>query len=623
LVSNRLASLFSRDQGVELGEERATERGPTEMPPGVLLSNIPTDQLFRARRYARSNDPVLIYSSKMDKISDFRDLRPWPDLPEKDRLILEYAYHHSLESEEALTGQVLRFDTGCSREDVDRLNRQSLLRGGDGRAQPTVMALLYIPRAQDDLRLLDALARFAHDRYRPSNVVVPWDEIDASLRVFEQPRFRTLAEQIGLRVDAEGLHPSETNWERPTLREAFLGVHGGVFHDPSEPPKLARMLAPLPFTFRLTRLQATRFRGLVDVSIELRPLTVLVGPNGVGKSTVLDALGFLRTATNRSLTRAVKDEGGMQRLRTRGTEGPVQLCVEFAIDHGHGPMAGLYEIVLDELGRGVVVEHETLWLDDNVLLDKRRGQTIIQEPHVSHASRLESPAELGLAIIGKQEEYPMLQGIRAALGQIVLVDREPMLHANDWDELIGRSSGARRSRAVVRYSDVLSTIVSDADAMSRLSSIVTELLPNVRSIEATGTPDEPDLLISIQGAAGGLRLDEISSGTRQILLYAALYVAPVTPRAVLIEEPDAGIHPGGQAALVHLLRSLAEKCVVVATTHSPAFVARLSAADEVKAMSPTDDGPRVDALAQVIRGQRWLQSFDDIGEAFARGTRKD
>lgn len=45
--------------------------------------------------------------------------------------------------------------------------------------------------------------------------------------------------------------------------------------------------APQPF---IARLEAQNFRCLRDVTIDFAPLTVLVGPNASGKSTILDAL---------------------------------------------------------------------------------------------------------------------------------------------------------------------------------------------------------------------------------------------------------------------------------------------------------------------------------------------
>ena len=45
----------------------------------------------------------------------------------------------------------------------------------------------------------------------------------------------------------------------------------------------------------LTRLEIENFKGILSrQSIEIRPITMLFGPNSAGKSTVLQALHYLR-----------------------------------------------------------------------------------------------------------------------------------------------------------------------------------------------------------------------------------------------------------------------------------------------------------------------------------------
>ena len=43
----------------------------------------------------------------------------------------------------------------------------------------------------------------------------------------------------------------------------------------------------------LTRLKVSGFKNLVDVDVSLSPFTCVVGPNGVGKSNLFDAISFL------------------------------------------------------------------------------------------------------------------------------------------------------------------------------------------------------------------------------------------------------------------------------------------------------------------------------------------
>ena len=63
--------------------------------------------------------------------------------------------------------------------------------------------------------------------------------------------------------------------------------------------------------FQITRVWAKNFRSIADVSFELDPLTILVGPNASGKSNLLDILRFIKDAL-RNLEMAVSRRNGME-----------------------------------------------------------------------------------------------------------------------------------------------------------------------------------------------------------------------------------------------------------------------------------------------------------------------
>ena len=54
----------------------------------------------------------------------------------------------------------------------------------------------------------------------------------------------------------------------------------------------------------LTRLKVSGFKNLVDVDVRFGPFTCVVGPNGVGKSNLFDAIRFLSALANHTLMEA-------------------------------------------------------------------------------------------------------------------------------------------------------------------------------------------------------------------------------------------------------------------------------------------------------------------------------
>jgi predicted ATPase len=59
----------------------------------------------------------------------------------------------------------------------------------------------------------------------------------------------------------------------------------------------------------LKKLMIKNFKAIQNMTIEFTPLTVLIGGNSCGKSTVLQALDFLRSAAARDIPEYLREKG--------------------------------------------------------------------------------------------------------------------------------------------------------------------------------------------------------------------------------------------------------------------------------------------------------------------------
>jgi hypothetical protein len=92
---------------------------------------------------------------------------------------------------------------------------------------------------------------------------------------------------------------------------------------------------------RLRTLRVAGFRSLKDVTVDLTPVTVLIGANGAGKSNVLWALEMVRMLAFGSLQRFVAERGGATFLMHYGPKQTpvVEIALELETDRGEN----LYE----------------------------------------------------------------------------------------------------------------------------------------------------------------------------------------------------------------------------------------------------------------------------------------
>ena len=88
----------------------------------------------------------------------------------------------------------------------------------------------------------------------------------------------------------------------------------------------------------------------------LTPMTAVIGKNGVGKSALFDAFGFLADALKAGAEEAcdARGRGGFDKIRTQGEIGPIEFEVYYR-KHGNArPITYQIDIAIDESGRPYV-----------------------------------------------------------------------------------------------------------------------------------------------------------------------------------------------------------------------------------------------------------------------------
>nr|WVJ83878.1 AAA family ATPase [Xanthomonas campestris pv. campestris] len=125
--------------------------------------------------------------------------------------------------------------------------------------------------------------------------------------------------------------------------------------------------------FRVRNYRALRDITLGRLSAEqqgdpLTPFTVVIGKNGVGKSTLFDAFGFVADCLSKDVESACDDKqrGGFERMRSLGTEESIRFDIYYREAKGERPITYELAINLDSSGRPFV--------ESEVLKQRRKGQ---------------------------------------------------------------------------------------------------------------------------------------------------------------------------------------------------------------------------------------------------------
>ncbi len=209
---------------------------------------------------------------------------------------------------------------------------------------------------------------------------------------------------------------------------------------------------------RLEGFRVRNFGVLRDVTLgrlwnqqkieALTPMTAVIGKNGVGKSALFDAFGFLADALNFNNIEEACDargRGGIDRMRTHGTIDPIEFDVYYR-EHGNArPITYQIAITADRFGRPYVLRERLRqrrkgqkrgWPFSFLILNngsgvawkgEQAGHQIDEETEdldifmellkakesgETESIELDDPRKLGIATIGVLKQHPRISAFR-------------------------------------------------------------------------------------------------------------------------------------------------------------------------------------------------------------------
>lgn len=363
------------------------------------------------------------------------------------------------------------------------------------------------------------------------------------------------------------------------------------------------------------------FRALRDVSLgklsggqtgePLTPFTVVIGKNGVGKSTLFDAFGFVADclATDVETACDMKQRGGFERMRSKGVSEPVRFEIYYREAQNERPITYELAIDLDASYRPFVLsevlrqrrknqkygrphpflrlEHGkgTVWAGEEAIGDTD------EEDSSSSPVELTDPRELGISTLGTLKEHPRIRKFRDFLKGWYLSyfypdaarsppTAGPQRHLNIHGDNIGNVVQFMEREHKDRFKSILERIASK--------------IPGIAKISTTVTDDKRVLLRFNDGAfADPFFAQQMSDGTLKMFAYLLLLEDPEPPPFICIEEPENGLYHKLLEALAQEFRAHAtgrkNAPQVFVTTHQPYFVDALSA-EEVWILEKGPDG---------------------------------
>jgi len=364
----------------------------------------------------------------------------------------------------------------------------------------------------------------------------------------------------------------------------------------------------------------------------LTPMTAVIGKNGVGKSTIFDAFGFVSDCLKGGVEEAcdARGRGGFERIRSQGSNGSIEFEIYYKEDGNARPIT--YELAIDldldgrpfvkqerlrqrrkgqktgwpfsflilNEGKGVAwkgeeegkqVEEDQEEFDLFNLIEKLRKGEAEEESKETEVVELSDKRKLGIATLGSLKQHPRISLFRKfiegwylsyftpdAARSLPLAG--PQKHLNIHGDNLGNVVQFMEREHSRKFQSVLDSI--------------SKKIPGIQKISTEKSPDGRLLLkFNDRGFQDPFYVQQMSDGTLKVFAYLLLLEDPSPPPFICVEEPENGLYHKLLETLAQEFRAHATGrkggSQIFITTHQPYFVDALQP-EEVWVLEKGQDG---------------------------------
>lgn len=362
----------------------------------------------------------------------------------------------------------------------------------------------------------------------------------------------------------------------------------------------------------ITRVAVHGYRSIRDLVVPLGRITLITGANGTGKSNLYRALRLAAGIAHGRLISSLAAEGGLDRVLWAGPETPSaamrrgEVPVE-GTARRRGPVSLMLGVTTEDLG----------YVVDLGLPSQEPGASsvFLHDPEIKREAVFTAPLLRPAAMIVDRrwswarvredgrwcEEDLGLSPRQSIIEELADHRRTPELLAlrrlmAAWrfhDGLRTDPGAPARRPCIATRTDVLADDGSDLAAAvgtvlesawaQPFTDAVSAALDGSRVGVVATTDGRLRLEVHQHGLLRPLDAAEISDGSLRLIMLATALCSPAPPSLLVLNEPEASLHPSVLPALAGLVKQAARRTQIVIVSHDVALAEALqeTGGDEV------------------------------------------
>ena len=347
---------------------------------------------------------------------------------------------------------------------------------------------------------------------------------------------------------------------------------------------------------KLDHITVRGFKSIASIEkLKIGPLTVLIGPNGSGKTNFLGVFSFLNAIRTGGLQTYMAMAGGADRVLHFGSRFTHRLHIHISFSDE----VNQYKIDLEPNGADELVPlSEVAYFWDKVY----------KEPY-----RQEIASKGREAGISRRHQYGTPWYVRQKLASWRLYHFHDTSGASPMKKTADVNDNRRLRPDGANLAPFLHLLrEKHEDAYRLIVSTVRQMAPFFRDFALEPlrlNPDKIRLEWKHEGTDAYFDTASLSDGTLRFMALATLLLQPTEfrPSVIVIDEPELGMHPYAITLLASLMKSASADSQVIVATQSSLLLDHFEADDVLVA-------DRVDGATQFTRLdpsrlESWLEDY--------------
>jgi len=346
----------------------------------------------------------------------------------------------------------------------------------------------------------------------------------------------------------------------------------------------------------LTKIKIKGYKSIRDLDLDLRPINILIGSNGVGKSNFISFFGFINAIYEQRL-QSFSRQNGADRLLHYGRKQTE--CIEGYLKFE----SNAYSIKLKP------TDDDSLYIDSEISSYDNRGD-IYPKTNLLESTIKDSPYERDKYLRDYFRCYKIYH-----------------FHDTEKGSLLRSKAKIDDNRSLATNGGNLPAFLyalqqNSPKTFKRIELALRSVMPYFERFEL-----QPSVLDETQIGLIWNELDhhnkyfdsnDLSDGSLRFIALTALLLQPNLPKVIIIDEPELGLHPVAISKLAGMIKSAAERgCQMIISTQSVNLINYFQPEDIITV--DRRDGQSIFERLNNEQLERWLEDYS-LGELWAKSV---